>query len=64
MMSNQTELDYYRDDIIEAYQYWHSMECSESAYIDVLDMIMHKDTDFAHQLELVFKSIVMIDSRS
>jgi len=60
MMSNRTELNFYRDDIVEAYQYWYSMDCSESAYIDILDMIMHKDNDFAMQLEMVFKSKVML----
>jgi len=60
MMSNQTELDFYRDDIVEAYQYWHSMDCSESAYFDIIDMIMHKDNDFGKQHENVFKSNVMI----
>ena len=58
MMSNETELAYYRGDIIEAYQYWHSTDCAENAYIDILDMIMHKDPDFRMQLEMVFKSIV------
>ena len=60
MMSNQTELNFYRDDIVEAYQYWHSMDCSESAYGDIMDMIYHKEIDFRMELEMVFKSNVMV----
>ena len=59
-MSNETELNFYRDDVVEAYQYWHSMDCSESAYIDIMDMLMHKGDDFGKQHENVFKSNVMI----